>query len=617
MATLQELASLHRSPEKLKSLSKEELLRLSSDLYKHSRDAAKTGPAKIIKENYEMVANLVAGDVARERDHDEQFVSDIFKRHFRNQRYLISHHLSLNDIFSSKPVSFDSLPEKNYQGLLSDKLVLVLNKLKQDSAISNKSKLDFLNQLRYESESADFQQQLAHTPPELLEKYGRTTQDRFNYLTNVLEKDLLKGSGEGKMKVLRVSHDYNRNTGGLQEHLQELNTALGKKQDVELHQVLPISQKEFNSLVSAGKIQKSNGNFIDKVSGAQIHPIFLNYKDGERMVRLNDPDMEREYDPQMLKIFEEINPDILHVHNGYYKTHRTIAQIANAKGTGVIHTWHGGKILGKGGEGSNDGSRRRQKIHDDVAKIADYNACISEVGRSAFKNPKGVEIAYGVNLDKFNPKDVSQAQRVAMKKQLGMSEGDFVFFFPGRYHEQKNQYELLRAFADVATKDPHAKLVLAGQKFDDKGGSEYLKKLNQFIRQKNLQNSVYMLDRVESKEDMRKLYAMSDAVVYPSKNEGRGRSLIEAMAMGKPVLASNDAGLKDSIRQPDGDKGLLFNPDSLDQIVGALNRVKDDNALRTDLSHKARKYALDNLSIGAYANKYHNIYKRVLAKKKK
>ena len=335
------------------------------------------------------------------------------------------------------------------------------------------------------------------------------------------------------------------------------------------------------------------------------------------MIRLNRKSVHDQYSPQLDKLLDEINPEVVHIHNGYYRPHRDAAKKAKEKGMAVVHTWHGGAIKD---EDEKDPKKREiqgrlHKIHNETAELADYNIGISETGKKAFDNNEDVLSLYGVDLKHFNPNKVSDEDIRSSRENINAKDDDFVFFFPGRYHTQKNQHGLLKAFARVSKDNPEAKLVLAGQKFDDENGKQYLDQLNKLVNDYNLEDKVVMMDKVESRDDMRNLYAASDAVIYPSTNEGRGRSLIEAMAMKKPVLASQDAGLKDSLQAADGSKGLLFDPDSIDDIINNMNKIMTNDTLRKDMSVKAREYAVNNLSIKPYANQYHKLYKKLVAEK--
>lgn len=565
-------------------------------------DLTSLGEKELLDKSYELYNSLRKGVFKR-----------VERKNVINDYRKITHHLTKQTATHSDPITnlekigIDKI--YNGSGTSSDKILKTLNNLKNLNIVTKPDKIDLLNFLTYQkAENKQFNRSLNYTPPKLKEKYGseKTTESRFDYLVKTLQKDIKLDEGPSSTikKVMRISHDYNRNQGGLQSHLQELNKGLSDKKDIDLYQVLPITRNEFNRLIKEKKIIGKNGEYLDTVSSAKIKPIFISQDDDERMARLNKSEIEKEYLTQFKKLFEEINPDVVHVHNGYYKPHNKAAKFAKSKGKKVIHTWHGGKIE----PNKKDVKERLQNVFDDTARYVDSNYAISNIGKEAFSNTKNVKVAYGVNLKEFSPESVSEQEKQELRTKLGINKKDHVYLFPGRYHGQKNQDKLIRAFGEVAKKHNNAKLILAGQKFDDEQGQEYISKLNKLISEYNLSDKVLMLDKLE-KQDLVKHYSIANTVVYPSKNEGRGRSLIEAMAMGKTVLASGDAGLKDSIETSEGRVGILFSPSSYASITKAMNYAIENPQRASDLAHKAKQHAEKNLSIDTYVNEYYQAYK--------
>ena len=90
-------------------------------------------------------------------------------------------------------------------------------------------------------------------------------------------------------------------------------------------------------------------------------------------------------------------------------------------------------------------------------------------------------------------------------------------------------------------------------------------------------------------EELARTYASSDLFVFPSANETFGNVVLEAMASGLPVVAPSSGGVMDSV--VDGQTGLLFKPDSKDDLVAAISRILSDPALFRYMGSQARAVA--------------------------
>ncbi|HSC91319.1 MAG TPA: glycosyltransferase family 4 protein [Gaiellaceae bacterium] len=96
------------------------------------------------------------------------------------------------------------------------------------------------------------------------------------------------------------------------------------------------------------------------------------------------------------------------------------------------------------------------------------------------------------------------------------------------------------------------------------------------------------------RHDLEPLYERCAVVACPSYREGFGVACAEAMAHGKPVVASAVGGLRDLV--VDGETGLLVPPGDVDALRGALRRLLDDRELRRRLGEAGRRRATERLS---------------------
>jgi glycosyltransferase involved in cell wall biosynthesis len=179
----------------------------------------------------------------------------------------------------------------------------------------------------------------------------------------------------------------------------------------------------------------------------------------------------------------------------------------------------------------------------------------------------------------------------------GMESGRILFL--GRLGERKGTFDLVRAFAEIALRFPQARLVCAGD-----GAIEEVMALA---------SELGVAGRVEcpgwlSAEAARAELARADLFALPSYAEGLPMALLEAMAAGKPVVASSVGGIPSVIA--DDANGLLVNPGDPAGLVEALSRLLADAAVRRRLGGAARQTIEEGYSLGTSIRRLTTIYAR-------
>ncbi len=139
------------------------------------------------------------------------------------------------------------------------------------------------------------------------------------------------------------------------------------------------------------------------------------------------------------------------------------------------------------------------------------------------------------------------------------------------------------------------------------GGNFFTKKELKSISKYNLKRNVKFLERGD--ELLAFLYNNAVCLIYPSKYEGFGLPLIEAMGLGCPVIASKAGSIPEIV----GDSALLFNPEDEDELISKLNEILSDSKKRRLLIEKgfrqSKKYSWKNT-----ANKTLSIYRNLINK---
>jgi glycosyltransferase involved in cell wall biosynthesis len=250
-----------------------------------------------------------------------------------------------------------------------------------------------------------------------------------------------------------------------------------------------------------------------------------------------------------------------------------------------------------------DTARLRSRIRLAVDRVTSQriNSLFLAVSRAVmedyrpFLRMQNVEVLYNsVDPDEFAP--ASDDVRQAARRALSLGERDFVLINVARLHREKGQEYLIRAMRGLSPSIPRARLVLVG----DGPAEEYFRSV---AREEGLKDEVTLLG---SRRDIARLLAAADLFVFPSVAEGLGIALLEAMAMGKPVLATRVEGIKEVLE--DGVNGLLVEPRDPSALAEAVLKLHADPMLRQALGAQARATVIERFSTGVGVRRLEAIY---------
>lgn len=187
----------------------------------------------------------------------------------------------------------------------------------------------------------------------------------------------------------------------------------------------------------------------------------------------------------------------------------------------------------------------------------------------------------GVDLQRFRP---DTGARARIRESFGLVDEDVLLLFVGRLNKEKGLLDLAAAFSEVARTRPDAHLLLVGA---DEG--EILPQIHKICG--SALARIHSVDHTASPEGY---MAASDVLCLPSYREGFGTVVIEAAAVGIPVVASKIYGITDAV--VDGETGLLHPPGDVKALQAALELLVRDPVRRAALGSSARARVVELFS---------------------
>ncbi len=174
----------------------------------------------------------------------------------------------------------------------------------------------------------------------------------------------------------------------------------------------------------------------------------------------------------------------------------------------------------------------------------------------------------GINVDYYNSKNISVLKQERLKQEWKLSSSNFIILLPGRLTYWKGQEKFIEAL-NILIEDYNITNFQAVILGSDQGRKVYSKKLINLIERYNLNKKVKFISHCK---EMPLAYSLADVVVSASiEPEAFGRVSVEAQSMGKPIIASNIGGSKETVINKK--TGYLYKHDDPRELAKILNTV--------------------------------------------
>lgn len=356
----------------------------------------------------------------------------------------------------------------------------------------------------------------------------------------------------------------------------------------------------YEDVLVCGKTAGSEGDMLHLAKDNNVEPVLI-------------PELGRDISfrndvTSFLKLYSLIKkerPDIVHTHTAKAGTLGRLAAIFN--GVPVrIHTFHGHVF---DGYFSPFKAKLFAIIERALACFTDKIVVVSESVKddivSKLKIVKGYKCAVirlGLDLGKFLE---SSKAAWSFRRELGIGDDVIVVGIVGRLVPIKNHKMFLDAVHKMKSIAPSAKV-----KFLIIGDGELKDDLKSYAAKLNLGDSVIFTGWIK---DLPRVYSSLDIVALTSLNEGTPVSIIEAMASGKPVVATDVGGVRDLIE--DGGNGFLVKSNDVEDFSYKLTGLFDDKEKRERMGTSGMEFVRHIYSKERMVRDIDNLYTECLKNK--
>jgi len=303
---------------------------------------------------------------------------------------------------------------------------------------------------------------------------------------------------------------------------------------------------------------------------------------------------------QLVKLMRELKPDVVHTRNWGGLEAVLAARMAGVKA--IVHSEHGYDPSMLGGLPLRRRVFRRgmysivDRLLAVTSELADYHAAQGWVSRKKFQ-----VIHNGIDTDHLQP---SAARRATARREFGIGSNDVVLGWMGRMAPIKDVPTLLRAAASLAKRHPQLRVLLVGSGSEEqrwRSGAQGHSELNGRV--------VFTGER----RDVGEVLSAMDVFVLPSVREGMSNTLLEAMALELPVIATAAGGNSEVVE--DRVSGFLFKPGDNLALANLLEPLIVNSELRARMGEAARRRAETHFSLRRMTSNYAQLYLEVAQKR--
>jgi len=371
------------------------------------------------------------------------------------------------------------------------------------------------------------------------------------------------------IRVAMIIQAYLPLIGGAERQIASLSPLL-RELNVELH----VITRRYAGLTA-----------FETINGVPVHRIAIAGPKASAAIMfiINSLTKIRSIKPDLLHAHELLSPSTIAVLGKWWMRLPVVAKVLRGGQLGDLAKVKAGMV-----------SKWRIKF---LAQNIDAFAVISreidsELASVGVPEDRRVFLPNGVDTFRFRP--ALQEEKRLLRNKLNLPAGKLAVY-SGRLQPEKRVEQIISIWDQILGEEKEAGLVIVGTGPEESRLHEMAGKGIRFIG---------------AVEDVSPYLKAADIYVLPSSTEGLSNSLLEAMACGLPVIATNVGGAPDLISQ--GVSGILIHPDAPDELFNALLHLLHNDNLRKQYGERARQIVVDRYDLPKMAERMRNLYDDLL-----
>ena len=293
-----------------------------------------------------------------------------------------------------------------------------------------------------------------------------------------------------------------------------------------------------------------------------------------------------------LKMFREGKYNIIQSHG--YKGHiiaYIVSRITGCKWLAMAHGWTRENLK----------IRAYNALERLLLRYPDYVVAVSPILYNILNKQRSKKRKLRLVLNAVDEKEIPfSGTKINIREHYGLSDNDFVLGVFGRFSPEKGHDIMLKALSKLTGQYPQLKLLLIGE------GQEY-KNLKKIVEEEKLEQHVFFCGYQKNVGDY---YTAVDLVVLPSLSEGLPNVVLEAMVLGKPVLATKVGGVPEIIEHDVN--GWLVEAGSSKALEQQIRKLLHDKSSLNRIQNKTKNSIMPKFCPDARARMIRSMYDDML-----